>query len=266
MTNQTVALSTGPVHYRDIGKPTNPVLLFLHAFPQDGRMWEPQWEHFQQTHRVIVPDFPGFGQSPLQGEWTIDSVADLVAELLTHLGVNTPVTVAGLSMGGYTAMAFARRHPERLGKLILADTKADPDDAEAKANRDKMIAFAQTHGSIGVINAMLPKLLGPTTLKTKPLVAEHVIAIAGNQSAAAVMAALKALRDRPDATPQLNQIAVPTLVIVGQEDAVTPVAKAELIRREVPNAQLVIIPEVGHLANLEDAPRFNQAIEQFTTT
>jgi len=264
---KTIPLSRGTVSYFDDPKAeASPVLVLLHAFPQDRTMWEATRQHMAGTHRVIAPDLPGFGASDLVEGWTVDSAADTVAELLDALKIAGPVAVGGLSMGGYVAMAFARRHPAKLKALILADTKADADDDAAKAGREKNIALAKEQGAAGVIDAMLPKLLGEATRAKYPEVGAGVRATAVNQKVEGVIAGLKALRDRPDATPDLKKIAVPTLVIVGEEDAVTPPAKAEAIAKEIPGAKLVVLPRVGHLSNLEDTMAFNDAVGHFLQT
>src|SRR5262249_15061174 len=130
--------------YDDTGRGT-PVVL-LHGFPLSRAMWRPQVEALKDAYRVIAPDLPGFGGSAvLDGPSSVEAMADTVAYLLDHLQIREPVVLGGLSMGGYVALAFARRHPDRLRGLILADTRAEPDDAEGKANRDRMIALASTN-------------------------------------------------------------------------------------------------------------------------
>ena len=261
---RSISLSRGAMSYDDTPENAGkPVLVWLHAFPQDRAMWESQLGHFAASHRVLAPDWPGFGDSAPGRPWSIDSAADLIADWLTALHITEPVVVGGLSMGGYVAMAFARRHPAKLKALILADTKADPDDDAAKAGREKTIALAREKGAAGVIEAMLPRLLGATTLAKSPEVADRVRTIATRQSTEGVVAGLEALRDRPDATPGLRSIAVPTLVIVGAEDLVTPLEKARVLAGEIPGAALVTLPGVGHLANLEDPAGFNQAVGAF---
>jgi pimeloyl-ACP methyl ester carboxylesterase len=185
-----------------------------------------------------------------------------VAALLDELKV-APVVLAGLSMGGYVALAFARRHPARLRGLVLADTKADPDDDEGRANRDRMIAFAQNNTARAVIDQMLPKLLGADTTARRPEVAEEVRAIASRQPVAGIVGALKALRDRPDAMPGLAAVTVPTLVIVGRDDTLTPPAKSEAMAARVADARLVVLDGAGHLSNLEQPERFNAALRSF---
>jgi pimeloyl-ACP methyl ester carboxylesterase len=241
-----------------------PTLVLLHAFPLDREMWKPQLSALAGTARVIAPDLPGFGKSPLPPEpWSVESAADAVARLLDTLGLNGRVVVGGLSMGGYVAMAFARKYPDRLAGLILADTRAEPDDAAGKENRGKMIALAEKQGAGAVVEAMLPKLLSDGTRADRPAVADAVKAIGSRQTAAGVAAGVAALRDRPDATPGLDQVAVPTLVLVGEHDAVTPPTLAAAMSGRVYGSDLVTVPNAGHLSNLENPEAFNAAVARF---
>ena len=140
--------------------------------------------------------------------------------------------------------------------LILADTKAEPDDDAGKANRDKLIAFAKEHTAAEVADLQIPKVLGPTTLKERPAVVAEVRRIMSAQTPEGIIAALQALRDRPDAGPGLAAIKVPTLVIVGSKDAVTPPSEAESLAKRIAGAKLETIAEAGHLANLERPDAF----------
>ncbi len=250
--------------FTDTGSGT-PVVL-LHAFPLSRDMWAPQASLAERV-RLITPDLYGFGGSPLPpGGWTVDSMADALAEWLTELQVSEPVVLGGLSMGGYVALAFARRHPGRLRGLILADTKAEADSAEARAGRDKMIAFVRENSAADVVEQLLPKLLGETTRTTNPAVADKVRSIGTPQTKDGVAAALAALRDRPDATPGLATIQVPTLVIVGTEDTLTPPAVAKALAGGIRGAMLTEIPGAGHLSNLEAPSEFNAAVQKFVAS
>ncbi|HEX4609655.1 MAG TPA: alpha/beta fold hydrolase [Urbifossiella sp.] len=241
-----------------------PTLLLLHAFPLDREMWRPQLAALAGAARVLAVDLPGFGRSPLPAEpWSVDTAADAVAALLDALGLTGRLVVGGLSMGGYVAMAFARRHPDRLAGLILADTRADPDDAAAKENRGKMIATARKDGAAAVVGAMVPKLLSDATRESRPDVADGVRTLGERQTADGVAAGLAALRDRPDAGPGLDALAVPTLVLVGEHDAVTPPTLAAAIAGRVYGSELVTIPGAGHLSNLENPEAFNAAVGRF---
>lgn len=241
-----------------------PPVLLLHAFPLSSAMWRNQIQALRSAYRVIAPDMPGFGSTPgFQGPPSVDRMADDAAALLEELKVRERVVVGGLSMGGYVALAFARRHAARLRALVLADTRAEADDEAGRANRDKMIEFASKNPSTAVIDQMLPKLVCADTREKRPEVVEAVRHYASLQAPAGIIGALKALRDRPDATPHLKQIAVPTLVIVGRDDALTPLPLAEKLTAGIPGAKLVILERAGHLSNMEQPEGFNEAVRAF---
>lgn len=240
-----------------------PVVL-LHAFPCSRAMFRPQREALADLGRLITPDLPGFGDSPLPaGTPGVEPMADAVAELLDRLGVRDKVILGGVSMGGYVALAFARKYGDRLAGLILADTRAEPDDDTARANRDKLIGFAATNPARAVIERLLPKLLGATTQASRPAVVEELKRLASAQRPAGIIAALQALRNRPDAGPGLASIRVPTLIVVGQEDTLTPPALSESMAARVAEAKLVVIDGAGHLSNLEQPQAFNAAVRAF---
>ena len=254
--------SAAGVTYLDAGK--GPPVLLLHAFPLSSLMWRDQVRALRTDHRVIAPDMPGFGGTPgFSGAPSVDAMADLAAGLLDELGVRDPVVVGGLSMGGYVALAYARRHASRLRALVLADTRAEADDAAGRANRDEMIEFASKNSSLAVIDRMLPKVVCAETREKRPEVIETIRHYASLQAPAGIVGALKALRDRPDATPGLGRIAVPTLVVVGRDDALTPLPMAERLTVGIPGARLVILERAGHLSNLEQPEGFNQAVRAF---
>jgi len=236
----------------------DPVVL-LHAFPLDGSMWDAERAELAKSHRVIIPDLSGFGRSgSASPPQSLDQHADDVVGILDSLGVER-ATVAGLSMGGYIAFALARRHPERLSRLILADTRAAPDSPEGRRGRDENIALVQRDGVAPLVERLLPKLLSP---QAPPAVVERVRALGSRQSAVALTSALAAMRDRPDSTPLLAKIAVPTLVIVGEADAISPPAEARAIAAALPAGQLAVIDGAGHLANLESPAAFMTAMRR----
>lgn len=244
--------------YDDVGQ-GRPVVL-LHGFPLSRAMWWPQRDELAKHCRLITPDLPGFGDSPPAAAPTVEAMADAVADLLTRMRLTEPVVLGGLSMGGYVSFAFVRKYPARLAGLILADTKAEPDDDAAKANRDRMIGFASTNPPSAVIEQMLPKLVAPAA---SPEVIAELKRIGAAQRPAGIVAALQAMRNRPDSTPTLEQVRVPTLILVGQEDALTPPAQAEKMARGIPTAKLVALDRAGHMANLEEPAAFNDAVREF---
>jgi pimeloyl-ACP methyl ester carboxylesterase len=227
-------------------------------------MWAPQVEALQDAYRLIVPDLPGFGGSRgFTGVPSLDRMADAVAELLDELKVNERIVLGGLSMGGYTALAFARRHAGRLRGLILADTKAEADDAAGKANRDRLIAFATQNTAGAVLEQMIAKLVGPETMAQRPEVVETIRQIAESQTSEGIIGALRALRDRPDSGLALSAIGVPALVVVGEQDALTPPTVAESLAARIRGTKLVRIKGAGHLSNLERPDLFNAAVRSF---
>jgi 3-oxoadipate enol-lactonase len=246
----------------DVGQ--GPVVVLLHAFPLARSMWRSQREALAARYRVLTPDLRGFGDSSgVRGTPSVEAWAADVAALLRSLSVGAPVVLGGLSMGGYVALAFVRKYPDRVRALVLADTRAEADTAEARANRDRTIALARSQPPSAVIEQMLPRLLGPSTQTHRPEVAEEVRRIAGAQSPDGIVAALQALRDRPDATTLLGAITVPTLVLVGDEDALTPPAAAATLTNGIPGARLVLLDKAGHLSNLEQPDTFNAAVLSF---
>lgn len=238
-------------------------VVWLHAFPLDREMWEPQVQPLLVTgYRVITVDLPGFGESPVQGGWTIDSAADALAELLEVLGVPAAV-VGGESMGGYVALAMARRHPQRLSGLILADTRAGSDDAAARARRQETIEVIRRKGPGVLLETLVPKLISEVTRQSRPHVLETIRALTLRQTSQGLIHALAALRDRPDAAPHLPKIHVPTLVIVGEYDTITPPLYAARLAGSINSAELEHVPQAGHLSNLENPEAFNAAVLSF---
>jgi pimeloyl-ACP methyl ester carboxylesterase len=240
-------------------------LVLLHAFPYDRRMWQPQRAELAQVCRLLTPDLPGFGRSPDVPGVTIDGMAEAVMRCLDGAGIHRPAVVGGLSMGGYVALAFARKYPDRIRGLVLADTRAEPDDDAGKANRDRAITAVKTGGAVAFVEAQLPKQLGLSTLKNKPEVVELARVIGTAQRTEGIVAALSALRDRPDARPGLTLVHVPTLILVGEDDAITPPALAETLHKGIKGSKLVCMPGAGHLSNLENPTAFNAAVKEFLT-
>ncbi|MSR25361.1 MAG: alpha/beta fold hydrolase [Nitrospiraceae bacterium] len=247
--------------YTDQGRGM-PVVL-LHAFPQNRAMWMPQVDALSKTHRIIAPDFRGFGESDApQPPYRLDQFADDVAGLLDLLAIQQAVFI-GLSMGGYTLFAFYRKYADRVKGLVLADTKAQADTEEGRAGRFAMAQTAYTKGAGAIAEIMLPKLLSPVALQTKPNLVQRVRTTIEQTQISGIAGALMAMAERPNSVPLLAQIACPTLVITGELDGPTPPADGKLMAEKILGARLEIISQAGHLSNLEQPDAFTGAVRSF---
>jgi 3-oxoadipate enol-lactonase len=240
-----------------------PAVVFLHAFPLGLFMWETQAAALEATHTVVRFDNRGFGGTPAgDGLLTMERIADDAAALMDHLGLSQAV-VGGCSMGGYAALAFARRHSDRLKGLVLQDTKASPDTDQARRNRAALVDEVRRRGAAAVAEAFLPSLLGKTTQRENPALVERVREVILGTPPQGLIDALAGLAARADSRPSLREIRVPALVVCGEEDPITPVADAEELHRGIAESRLAIIPAAGHLANLEQPAAFNEALTGF---
>jgi pimeloyl-ACP methyl ester carboxylesterase len=240
-------------------------LVLLHAFPLSAGMWERQLEAVPAGWRLIAPDLRGFGGStilPVEEEPLIDDYAADVLDLLRELGIDSAV-IGGCSMGGYAVFALLRRAPEVADAVILIDTRAGADTPEGRANRRNMLALLDREGTLGVCREIVPKLLGRTTLSERPEVELFVRRLVKQQPPDALRGAIRRMMTRPDSTDLLPTIAVPALVLVGEEDTLTPVAESERMASLLSHAELRVLPRTGHLPSIEDPPLFNDALMGF---
>lgn len=247
--------------YRDEG--TGQPIVFLHAFPLNQTMWDNQVAEFQATNRIITFDWPGFGISGLRsGNNGLTGFADDLASLLDELKIQS-ATICGLSMGGYSAFAFYRKHVDRVNALILCDTRATEDTDEGKKARYETAELARQRGASALVETMTPKLLGESTLKTKPQIVAKVQEMIETAHPEGIAQALIGMAQRPDSTDLLARITCPTLIIVGKEDKLTPPNDAEKMNQAIAFSQLQVIENAGHLPNLEEPESFNQALGNF---
>lgn len=241
-----------------------PVVVLVHGFPLDHRMWEAQIDALATTHRVIAPDLCGFGDSALPaGKTTMDCYAKAIDALLTAKGVKEPVQLAGFSMGGYVAFAFLRLYASRVGSLMLVDTKAAPDSAEAAQGRASLAQKVLTQGSAVAAEALVPKLLCEATMKGNAKLVSRVRQMIEDQDPASIAAALDAMAHRPDSGPGLAVIRIPTLLIVGEHDVITPPAEMKKVASCIAESKLVEIKDAGHLTTMEQPAAVNKAIKAF---
>ena len=242
-----------------IGRP----VVLIHGYPFNRSLWNEQIAALSSSYRVIAPDLRGFGESEsAPGTATMNVMAQDVALLLNHLGI-ARAAIGGLSMGGYVALAFYKQLPSRVRTLVLADTRAEADTEEGKQTRAQQAEKALNEGMAGIADAMLPKLLTPETVSKRPEVVKSVRDMMLKTKPEGAAAALHGMAERDDQTALLAKITVPALVMVGAEDAITPVADSEKMHAAIPGSRLVVIENAGHVSNLERSEQFNDALLSF---
>ena len=240
-------------------------VLFLHAFPLNRRMWEGELLALlgEERYRLVALDWRGFGESEITGGiTTMELFADDVARLMDALGIQHAI-LCGLSMGGYAAFAFLRKYPQRVAGLILADTRPGVDTPEAQANRENVARIAETQGTGAIADLQVPRLLSEYTRKHHPEVEARVRQLIDEATPQGIAAASRGMAQRADSTDLLAGITCPTLVIVGEQDALIPPAVTQEYASRIPGAQFAVIPQAGHLSNLEQPEAFLQAIGGF---
>ena len=248
--------------YSDQGIGT-PIVL-LHGYPLNRHIFDPQLEALSQQARMITPDLRGHGNSQaVAGPYSMNLLAQDVAAVLDQLHISEPIILGGLSMGGYITFAFYRLFPERVKGLVLTATRAEADTPAAREARQQSAQNARSQGVSAITETMLPKLLAPNSLEQNPELVERVRSIMESTSLEGVLGDLAAMAARPDSTPTLPTIQVPTLVVHGGQDSLIPLAEAQTMQQAIPNAHLEVIAESGHLPTLEAPQAYNQVIRQF---
>jgi pimeloyl-ACP methyl ester carboxylesterase len=227
-------------------------------------MWLAQREGLAARFRVLTPDLRGFGGSPLGTEEpSIDAMADDVAALLDTKGIDRAI-IGGHSMGGYVALAFCRRHPDRILGVVLANTKATEDTSDAREARIRAAERIEAEENVSVLlDDLLPKLVGPTTMSQRALVYGRVRGLVQAAPPVAAAWAQRAMAGRPDSLGALADFRAPTLVLQGAEDAIVTEDDARAVTDALPNAELIMIPGAGHLTAVEQPQLFNDAVTEF---
>src|SRR5690242_7447336 len=247
--------------YTDTGMGQSVVL--LHGYPFNRSLWNEQVSALSNRYRVITPDLRGLGESDSRpGAATMNRMAQDVAELLDQLEIWRAV-IGGLSMGGYVALAFYKQFPSRVRALVLADTRAQADTEEGKQTRLQQAEKALSEGMAGIADAMLPKLLTPETVSKRPEIVKFVRDMMLQTKPEGAAAALRGMAERDDQTELLAKISTPALIIVGAEDAITPVVDSEKMQQSIAGSRLVVLENAGHVSNLERTEQFNDAFLSF---
>lgn len=260
----SISVDGANIHYVDVGS-GEPAVLLLHAFPLHSGMWDAQVDALSQNRRVVLPDLKGFGRSDAPEEitsYSMTSYAHEVAEIVELLDLETVVLV-GLSMGGYVAFSFLRGYRDRVGALVLADTRAEADTPEILERRSNQQRQVTEEGTAPVVEALLTTLLSEHTQTNNPELVERAKRLMMDNPPAGFVGALEAMKSRPDSTTELEAIDVPTLILVGEDDQPSPPAVAEAMHERVPGSQLAVLPRAGHLSSLEAPEDFNRALLDF---
>ncbi len=257
----TDGIANGQIHYDATG--AGVPVVFLHAFPLNRRMWDEQVGALPPGHSAVRFDARGFGQTaPGDGLLTMERIADDAALVLDALGAG-PAVVCGLSMGGYAALAMMRRHPRKVRALVLADTRCGPDTPAARQTRAEQAERVLKEGAVFMADTFLQKLVGETTHRERPLVVARLREMIVAAPPRGIANALAGLAARADSCATLREIRVPTLVLCGAEDTLTPVAEAQRLQAGIAGSILEVIPAAGHLSNVESPGAFNAALGRF---
>ncbi|MEP6617807.1 MAG: alpha/beta fold hydrolase [bacterium] len=237
-------------------------LLFIHGWPHDRTLWAAQLSGLPTYARCLAPDLRGFGDSSVTGPYSMDQYADDLAAFLGMMGIERAV-VCGLSMGGYIALAMLRRHRPLLRGLVLVSTRATADTDAARVNRLRLIEFVEANGATALSNQQLRLMLGATTFASRPDMREAVNALMAAAPVAGIAGALRGMAERADSTDLLASIDLPTLVVSGVEDTLTPPDEMRAMASAIPRAHFESIEGAGHLCPYERAGAFNHVMTEF---
>ena len=240
-----------------------PPLILLHPFPAHHGIWLPVAEQLSSRHRCVLPDLRGHGASEVgEGPATMQKLAEDLDRLCRECDVERAV-FAGSSIGGYILFEFWRRHRERVQALVLSNTRAEPDTEQGRANRMRSIEDAHLRGTAPFLDAQTQILIGETTRRNRPDVATRARSMMEKLTVNGLVALQQGMAERLDSVPTLRDVNVPTLVIAGEEDTLTPLANAQVMQCCIRGAKLSVIPKVGHYAGFENPDEFARVLRQF---
>ncbi len=242
---------------------SGPPVVLLHPFPCDHEFWNPVAGALDSRYRLILPDLRGHGDSEIgEGPAVMQKHAGDVARVLDATGVGKAAFV-GCSIGGYILFEFWRHFRARVSSLALCDTRPQADTAEGRANRLKAAAAVLEQGTEPFIESMIPKLMGRTTVGTRPDLIDGARAMMRKMSAEDISLVLRGMAERPDSVGDLKSINVPTLIVIGEEDVLSTVADGELMRQNIAGSRLKVVPKAGHYAPWEQPEAVGTVLRQF---
>lgn len=260
--NRIIEVNNVQLSYNDVGE-GNILVLFLHGFPFDKAMWKEQLDFLKSTNRLIAIDIRGFGESTDEdSKLSMDLFADDLIALLDKLNIEK-VVICGLSMGGFIALNAVKRFPERFEALILCDTQCIADTADVKKNRMKTIEQINSEGPEEFNEKFVKSVFHPNSLKNKKELVNYLRTVVYANSKEVLTRGLTALAERSETCSTLDKIHIPTLIICGRQDEVTPLSESEFMHKHISKSDLKVIENAGHVSNLEHPEEFNIYLKEF---
>lgn len=260
--NLSVNVNNIDISYDDLGEGLIPIV-FLHGFPFDRTMWQEQLDFLKSTHRVIAYDIRGFGKSiDEESHLSMDLFANDLILFIEKLDLEK-VILCGLSMGGYIALNAMKRFPSRFEALILSDTQCIADSYDAKVNRYKNISDIKEFGASNFNEGFIKKVFHESTITNKPELVEQLRNVVFSNSQHIISQGLLALAERSESCSFLEDISIPTLIICGREDVVTPLMESKFMNKNIKGSVLHVISNAGHVSNLEEPIKFNKHLRDF---
>jgi len=251
------------IHFLLQGDPQGLPVVFLHGFPFSHAMWRPQFQALNKNYYAIAYDLRGHGQSEVgDGQYTLEGHVDDLLSLLDHLKIDKTVIV-GLSMGGYIALRALERNPERFRAAVLCDTRSEADSDEAKLRRAAQVKQVKQKGSANFAEGFVKAVFAASSFQERPQAVAEIRGIISQTSPLSIAGTLLALAARSDTTRSLPGFQIPTLLLVGELDAITPPEAAGAMHEKIPRSKLAIIPRAAHLSNLENPEDFNRHLLEF---
>jgi len=255
-----IKLRNGSISYNEAGEKQNPVIIFIHGFPFDKKMWNGQLETLSRNFRCIAIDLPGYGNST--GDISIESYADLLDDFMHMMQIES-AAICGLSMGGYIALRAIVKYPERFSHLLLCDTQCIADTDEGRKKRYSTIELIEKEGLGPFAEGFMKNIFTEKNLQGNENYIQTIKATILSTKPETVTATLKALAARTETCSNLKDIKVPTLVICGEEDKITPVKQSQFLQENIQGAKLKLLPGAAHMSNLEQPALFNEAVSEF---
>ena len=263
--NLTTSLNDFNLSYDDVGEGTIPII-FLHGYPFDKTMWQGQLDFFKSSYRLIPCDIRGFGKSTdEESALSIDLFAEDLIQFMDKLSIEKAI-ICGLSMGGFIALNAMQKFPDRFEALILCDTQCIADTPEVKEKRYKIIEEIETDGVTNFNEGFIKSVFHQDSLTNKKELVEQLRNVVFSNSKQIIKQGLIALAERSETCSNLSEIAIPTLIICGREDQVTPLSESEFMHINIKNSSLKIIENAGHLSNLEQPEAFNAELLEFLSS